>query len=88
MSEVGDNSGAVNAGHLRSLIERIENREQEKALVADDIKEIYAEAKGMGFDAPTIRKIVAIRKKDRDKQREEIELLRLYADAIQLELGL
>jgi len=57
----------VNAGHLRAFIERIERLEEEKKALADDIKDVYAEAKGTGFDVKVMRKIVSIRKQDRDK---------------------
>jgi uncharacterized protein (UPF0335 family) len=83
----GHNS-AVNAGHLRAFIERIEKLEEEKRAIADDVKDVYAEAKGNGFDAKIIRKIVAMRRMDRDKRREEEEILALYCDALQMDLGL
>ncbi len=72
----------VNAGHLRSFIERIEKLEEEKKAIADDIKDIYAEAKGNGFDVKIMRKIVSIRKQDRDKRQEEEEILGLYLAAL------
>ena len=75
-------SDNVNSGHLRAFIERIEKMEEEKRAIADDIKDIYAEAKGNGFDAKIIRQIVALRKKDRDKRREEEEILDLYLTAL------
>lgn len=74
--------GGVNGQRLRSFIERIERLEEEKAALAEDIKEVYADAKGIGFDAPTIRKIVAERKKDPDKRQEQLELFDLYKSAI------
>ena len=70
--------GEVNAGHLKSFIERIERLEEDKKAIADDIKDVYAEAKGTGFDVKVIRKIVQIRKQDADKRREEDEILDLY----------
>jgi len=73
---------AVNAGHLRAFVERIERLEEEKKALSDDIKDVYAEAKGTGFDAKIIRKIVSIRKQDRDKRREEEEILELYLAAL------
>jgi len=84
MSEdtVATGTEAVNAGHLRAFIERIERREEEKKALADDIKDVYAEAKGNGFDVKIIRKIVSIRKQDRDKRREEEEILDLYLAAL------
>ncbi len=73
---------AVNASHLRAFIERIERLEEEKKALSDDIKDVYAEAKGNGFDVKIIRKIVSIRKQDRDKRREEEEILDLYLAAL------
>jgi uncharacterized protein (UPF0335 family) len=70
---------------LRAFIERIEKLEEEKKAIADDIKEVYAEAKGTGFDVKIIRKIVSIRKQDRDKRREEEEILGLYLSALGIE---
>jgi len=80
MNDTGHNS--VNAGHLRAFIERIEKLEEEKRALAEDIKDIYAEAKGTGFDAKIIRKIVALRRMDRDKRREEQEMLDIYMGAL------
>ena len=73
---------SVNASHLRAFIERIERLEEEKRTIADDVKEVYAEAKGNGFDAKTIRKIVRMRRMDADKRREEEGILKLYMDAL------
>lgn len=75
----------VNAGHLRAFIERIEKLEEEKKAIAEDIKEVYGEAKGNGFDTKILRKIVSIRKQDRDKRREEEEILDLYLSALGIE---
>jgi uncharacterized protein (UPF0335 family) len=72
----------VNAGHLRAFIERIERLEEEKKALADDIKDVYGEAKGNGFDVKIMRKIVSIRKQDREKRREEEEILDLYLTAL------
>lgn len=54
-------SSDVDGGHLRAFIERIEKLEEEKRAIGDDIKDVYAEAKGTGFDPKVIRKIVALR---------------------------
>ncbi len=70
---------------MRAFIERIEKLEEEKKAIAEDIKEVYGEAKGTGFDTKIIRKIVSIRKQDRDKRREEEEILDLYLSALGIE---
>lgn len=72
----------VNAGHLLAFIERIERLEEEKKTIADDIKDVYAEAKGNGYDVAIMRKIVAIRKQDAEKRREAEEILDLYMAAL------
>ncbi len=74
--------GGVGGERLRAFIDRIERLEEEKTAIAEDIKEIYAEAKGVGFDVKTIRKIIALRKVDDQKRRESEELLDLYKSAI------
>lgn len=73
---------SVAKDQLRAFIERIENREEEKAAVAEDIKEIYAEAAGNGFDTKILRKIVAIRKQDAHERMEQEALLELYMSAL------
>lgn len=75
-------SATVNASHLRAFIERIERLEEEKRVIADDIKEVYAEAKGNGYDAKVMRKIVSLRRQDRDKRKEEETILDLYLNAL------
>jgi uncharacterized protein (UPF0335 family) len=72
----------VNAGHLRAFIERIERLEEEKRALADDIKEVYGEAKANGFDVKVMRKIVSLRKQDRDQRMEEETILDLYLAAL------
>lgn len=74
--------GGVAGARLKAFIERIERLEEEKAHLAEDIKEVYAEAKGVGFDAKTMRKIVSLRKMDAEKRREADELLDLYKTAV------
>ena len=69
-------------GQLKSIIERIERLEEDKAAVAADLKEVYGEAKGNGFDTKTLRKVVRIRKQDRAQRQEEEALLDLYLSAI------
>ena len=69
-------------GQLKSIIERIERLEEDKAAVTADLKEVYAEAKGTGFDVKILRKVVRYRKQDRAKLQEEEALLDLYLSAI------
>lgn len=82
MSDIGHNSGPVAQELLRSLVERIERLEESKAEVAQDLKEVYLEAKGDGFDTGPLRRIVALRKKDRAKVLEDKAVLELYATAL------
>jgi uncharacterized protein (UPF0335 family) len=67
---------------LKSIIERIERLEVEKAEVAEQIKEVFAEAKGNGFDVKVLRKVVRLRKQDRAKRQEEEAILDLYLSAL------
>ena len=78
-------TGGITGQRLRAFIERIERLEEEKAALAEDIKEIFAEAKGAGFDTKTMRKLIRLRKMDQEKRKEEDELLELYKSAIGLE---
>jgi len=73
---------SVASDQLRAFIERVERMEEEKAAIANDIKEIYAEAKGSGFDTKILRKIVAIRKQDANERLEQEALLELYMSAL------
>ena len=67
---------------LRAFIERIERLEEEKKAIADDIKEIYAEAKGNGFDTKVLRQVVRIRKQDQHERAEQEAILDLYMHAL------
>ena len=67
---------------LKTIVERIERLEEDKAAIMADLKEVYAEAKGNGFDVKTLRKVVRIRKQDRAKRQEEEAILDLYLSAI------
>ena len=78
-------TGGVSGQRLKSYLDRIERLEEEKSGIADDIKDIYAEAKGTGFDVKTMRKLVRLRKMDAEKRREEDELLELYKSAVGLD---
>ena len=77
-----DTITATAQGKLKSLIERIERLEEDKAAVAADLKEVYAEAKGEGFDVKIVRKVVRLRKQDTAKRQEEEALIDLYIAAI------
>jgi uncharacterized protein (UPF0335 family) len=73
---------SVAADQLKSFIERIERLEEEKAGLAGDLREVYAEAKGNGFDTKAMRRIVAMRKKDFAERRDEEAILDLYMQAL------
>ena len=77
--------GGVTGQRLKAYLERIERLETEKSELAEDIKEVYGEAKSNGFDTKTMRKLVRLRKMDNQKRNEEEELLELYKAAIGLE---
>jgi uncharacterized protein (UPF0335 family) len=81
----GTGVSEVDSRHLRAFIERIENLEEEKRTIGDDIKDVYAEAKGTGYDPKVMRKIVSLRRQDRDKRHEEEEILDLYLSALGME---
>lgn len=67
---------------LRAFVERIERLEEEKKAIADDVKEVYAEAKGNGFDTTVLRQIVRIRKQDKNERAEQEAILDLYMHAL------
>lgn len=73
---------SVAQDQLRAFIERIERLEEEKTVISDDIKEIYAEAKGNGFDTKALRTIVRIRKQDHNERMEQEAILELYMAAL------
>lgn len=67
---------------LAAIVERIEKLEEEKAAIASDIKDVYAEAKGSGFDPKILKQVIALRKKDANKRLEEQAVLATYMDAL------
>ena len=75
----GDNFGGE---HLRQIVTRIERLEEEKQALAEDIKQVYAEAKAHGFDAKILRQVIRIRKMDNADRAEQEALLDLYMDAL------
>lgn len=81
---IGHNSAAGN--QLKSIVERIERLEEEKKALADDIKDVYAEAKANGFDTKTLRTLIRIRKQDQAERAEQLALLDLYLNALGMEL--
>jgi len=72
----------VHGAQLKAFIERIEKLEEEKRAIGDDIKDVYGEAKGTGFDPKVMRKIVSLRRQDKSKREEEEEILSLYLSAL------
>ncbi|HEY1604003.1 MAG TPA: DUF2312 domain-containing protein [Allosphingosinicella sp.] len=74
--------GSIAADELRLLIERIERLEEEKKAIADDVKDVYAEAKSRGYDTRTMRKVVALRKMETHDRQEADALLETYRAAL------
>ena len=68
--------------HLKAFVERIERLEEEKKTIADDIRDVYAEAKGNGFDVKALRTIARLRKQDADERREQETILETYMHAL------
>ena len=67
---------------LKAFVERVERLEEEKRALSDDIRDVYAEAKGTGFDVKALRRIVSLRKQDTDQRREEAAVLEMYMNAL------
>ncbi len=80
-----ENVDKATASRLKSIIERVERLEEEKSALAEDIKEIFGEAKATGFDVKVIRQIIRLRKIELDKRREAEMLLETYKAAIGME---
>lgn len=77
--------GGIAADRLRAFVDRIERLEDEKKGISDDIKDVYMEAKGTGFDTGIIRQVIKLRKKAKEARQEEQELLDLYQAALGME---
>lgn len=75
-------NGGVAGEQLRAIVERIERLEEEKQGIADDIKDVYAEAKGNGFDTKVLRQIVRLRKQEPNERHEQEAVLDLYMQAL------
>ena len=80
MTDIGHNG--VAADELRQFVERIERLEEEKQGIASDIKDVYAELKGRGFDTKAVRQIVRLRKQDHSERQEREAVLELYMQAM------
>ena len=80
--DITETSQTVAAGQLRAFIERIERLEEDKQAIADDIKEVFAELKGTGFDTKAVRTLIRLRKKDQAERQEEEAILELYKAAL------
>jgi len=83
---IGHNSAALDAtptdDRLRLLIERVERMEEERAAIGADIKDVYAEAKGTGYDPKIMRKVIQLRKMDPEQRREQESLVETYMAAL------
>ncbi|TFF27645.1 DUF2312 domain-containing protein [Jiella endophytica] len=75
-------ANGVAQDQLRSFVERIERLEEEKKTIGDDIKDVYAEAKGNGFDTKILRRVISLRKQDADERQEQEAILDLYLQAL------
>jgi len=82
MSDTGVEVGGIAADRLRSFVERIERLEEEKAALAADIREVYSEAKGTGYDVKILRQIIRLRKMDVSDRQEQEEILDVYKRAL------
>ncbi len=87
MAEATGAGVGIARDQLKSVIERIERLEEEKQAIADDIKEVYAEAKGNGFDTKIIRQVIRIRKQDTAERQEQEALLDVYLAALGMALA-
>lgn len=77
-----DTAHSFAKGQLKAIIERIERLEEEKKTISDDIKDVYGEAKGNGFDVKVLRTIIRLRKQDADERQEQETILETYMQAL------
>jgi uncharacterized protein (UPF0335 family) len=85
MAAIGHNSAGIDSAakdQIKSIIERVERLEEEKKTIGDDIRDVYTEAKGNGYDVKALRTIVRMRKQDADARREQETILDLYMHAL------
>lgn len=85
MDQIETSGTSVAAAELRSIIERVERLEEEKAAIASDIKDVLGEAKGRGYDTKAIKTILRLRKKDANERLEEESILQTYMAALGME---
>ena len=83
VTDESDAIGGVARDHLKAFVSRIERLEEDKKAVMDDMKEVYAEAKSMGFDTKILRQVIRQRKIDRNERQEAEALLELYLGAVE-----
>jgi len=87
MAEAGHNSENFAKDQLKAIIERVERLEEEKKTISDDIRDVYAEAKGNGFDVKALRTIVRMRKQDANERAEQETILETYMVALGMLAG-
>ena len=80
--QANDLSAGFARGQLKALVERIERLEEEKKAIADDIRDVYGEAKGNGYDVKVLRQVVRMRKQDKQERAEQEAILQTYLDAL------
>ncbi len=80
--DITETSQTVAAGQLKAFIERVERLEEEKQTISDDIKDVFAEMKGVGFDTKAVRTIIKLRRKDAAERQEEEAILDMYLSAL------
>ncbi|MCC7047179.1 MAG: DUF2312 domain-containing protein [Alphaproteobacteria bacterium] len=80
--KIGDNSARFAKDHLKAFVERIERLEEEKKTIADDIRDVYAEAKANGFDVQALRAVIRLRKQDAEERHEREAILDTYLAAL------
>jgi uncharacterized protein (UPF0335 family) len=82
MTEPGQGHNSFSKEQFRSIVERIERLEEEKKVISDDIRDIYAESKGNGYDVKALRTIVRMRKQDANERAEQEAILETYLQAM------
>ena len=80
--QANDHSAGFARGQLKALVERIERLEEEKKAIADDIRDVYGEAKGNGYDVKVLRQVVRLRKQDKHERAEQEAILETYLHAL------